>query len=165
MTTRKLGLAQPSKFTQPANVLPEGRRPQGKTLAESPQPTPASIPDVQVKSGQRAPRRTFSTAYKLKILEAYDACDNPLARGALLRKEGLYHSRLSTWRKLRDEGGLGAKSKVKTAKSLLANQQLTRENVRLKKKLAQAEAIIELQKKVSDLLGTHILPAESDETN
>lgn len=162
MTTRKLGLAQPPKFTQPADVLPEGRRPEGKTSAESPQP-PAATPDVQVKLGQRAPRRTFSTAYKLKILEAYEACDNALARGALLRKEGLYHSRLSTWRKLRDEGGLGSKSKIKTPKSTLANQQLTRENARLKKKLAQAKAIIELQKKVSDLLGTHILPPESDE--
>lgn len=65
------------------------------------------IPNPQVTiRGQRSPRRQFSTAYKLQILDAYDACDNALARGALLRKEGLYHARLSTWRKQRDEGKL-----------------------------------------------------------
>lgn len=58
--------------------------------------------NILLKPGQRAPRRKFSVAYKLQILEAYEACDNALARGALLRKEGLYASRLSTWRKQRD---------------------------------------------------------------
>lgn len=140
-------------------------RPQGKMPAEAPHNIPASIPDVQVKPAQRAPRRKFSTAYKLKILETYEACDNALARGALLRKEGLYHSRVNTWRKQRDEGTLGSKVNRKTPASVLASQQLTRENVRLKKKLARAEAIIELQKKVFDLLGTHILPPESSETS
>jgi len=166
MTTRENdGLAQQSNSDQPAGVSPGGRGPEGGTPAESPQNRTGSIPDTQVKTGQRAPRRKFSVAYKLKILEAYDACDNALARGALLRKEGLYHSRLSTWRKLRDEGKLGGKSNGKTPKAVLANQQLARENARLKKKLAQAEAIIDLQKKVSDLLGTHILPPESSETS
>lgn len=120
-------------------------------------------PDVQVKSNQRAPRRKFSTAYKLKILEEYDACDNTLSRGALLRREGVYHSILSTWRRQRDGGRLSVNSKGKTPKVVLANQQLARENAQLKKKLLQAEAIIELQKKISDLLGTHILPPENSE--
>lgn len=121
--------------------------------------------DVQVKAKQRTPRRKFSTAYKLKILEEYDACDNALSRGALLRKEGIYHSILSTWRKQRDEGKLSTTAKKKTSKVLLSNQKLVRENAQLKKKLLQAEAIIDLQKKVSDLLGAHILPPESSEIN
>ena len=149
--------------TQPADVLPGGRRPEGKTSAELSQATPVSIPDVQVKMNQPAARRKFSAAHKLKILAEYEACDNALARGALLRREGLYHSRLSAWRKQRDQGTLSAKAKGKMTKSVLTNQKLTRENTQLKKQLEQATAIIEIQKKVSDLLGTYILPAESNE--
>jgi transposase len=160
MTTRKPVLAQSNEPNQDAGVSPESRRLEGEKPAEN---ELNSIPDAQVKINQRAPRRKFSIAYKLKILEEYDACDNALARGALLRKEGLYHARLSTWRKQRDEGKLSIKTKGKSAKTTLVNQQLSRENAQLKKKLAQAEAIIELQKKVSDLLGTHILPVNSNE--
>ena len=123
------------------------------------------IPDVQVKAGQRAPRRTFSTTYKLNILEAYDACDNALARGALLRQEGLYHARLSAWRKLRHEKKLGAKKEGSVSKAARANQELIRQNNQLKKKLAQAEAVIDLQKKISNLFGTCIPPANSSEDN
>lgn len=165
MTPENHGSAQQDHSTQPAGVLPEGRRPEGKTPAGTPQNTPRPIPDVQVKVVQRAPRRKFSTTYKLKILEDYEACDNALARGALLRKEGLYHARLSTWRKQRDEGKFSATAKGAIPKSVATNQQLARENAQLKKKLAQAEAIIEIQKKVSDLFGTHILSNESNETN
>jgi len=164
MTTENHGAVPSENSTQPARVTPQGYSPQDNAL-EHVQQTTEPTPDVQVKVGQRAPRRQFSTTYKLKILEEYDACANTLARGALLRKEGLYHSRLSTWRKQRDIGNLSIKAKVKTQKSVLRNQQLTRENVQLKKKLMQAEAIIDLQKKVSELLGTHILPAESNEFN
>ncbi len=162
MTPETQGLAQQDSI-QPAGVLPEGRRPEGKTPAGSPENPPASIPDVQVRAKEAAPRRKFSAAYKLKILEEYEACDNALARGALLRKEGLYNSRLSAWRKQRDQGKLSAKAKGKIAKSVLVNQKLTRENAQLKKKLDQAQAIIEIQKKVSDLFGTYILPAENSE--
>jgi len=166
MTPEKHVLAQQQNVTSSSTVLPDGRRTEGKTVEEPSKSEPALIPSVQVKTTQqRAPRRKFSTAYKLKILEAYDACSNALARGGLLRKEGLYHSRLSVWRKQRDEGKLGVHTKGKISKPVLANQKLTRENAQLKKKLAQAEAIIELQKKVFDVVGMHILPTESSETN
>ncbi len=163
MKTENDTLAQQSNFSKAAAVSPGGRRPEGETAAEAPQHDIKSIPDVQVKAGQKAPRRNFSAAYKLQVLEAYDACENALARGALLRKEGLYYSRISTWRKLRDDGKLDKNAQKKTPKTILVQQQLTRENAQLKKKLAQAEAIIELQKKVSDLFGTHILPLQNNE--
>lgn len=120
------------------------------------------IPDSQVKEKQSSARRSFKTAYKIRILAEYDACSNQLARGELLRKEGLYSSRISTWRKERDNGKLGGKHKGKSDKKM---KLLSQENIRLKKKLAQAEAIIYLQKKISDLLGEHILPTEMSELN
>jgi len=144
---------------QLANVGGQDRSPEGAI----PESTSTSIPDSQVKANQRVARRRFNLSYKLKILEEYDSYDNALERGALLRREALYHSVLSNWRKQRDAGKFSAKTKGKTSKTLLMNQQLTRENAQLKKKLAQAEAIIELQKKVSDLFGTHILPVKSKE--
>lgn len=115
----------------------------------------ASIPlDPQVKVKNTNRRRTFSKAFKLKFLAAYDACSNSEARGALLRKEGLYHSRLSVWRKDRDEGKLG---KAAVKKSKAGSPRLERENAQLKKQLGHAQAVIELQKKVSELFGQHIL--------
>lgn len=116
--------------------------------------------DTEVDSHTTAPRRKFSIEYKLKILEAYEACDSAIARGALLRKEGLYHSRLTAWRQQRDADRLTPNTRSKLSKGA---QKLSRENAALKKKLAQAEAIIELQKKVSEILGTHILPQERED--
>ena len=139
-------------------LSPGGRRPEGDSSSASSPPRQPS--DTQVDSHKTAPRRKFSIEYKLKILEAYEACDNAMARGALLRKEGLYHSRLTAWRQQRDAGRLTPNKRSKSSKRV---QQLSRQNAALKKKLAQAEAIIELQKKVSEILGTHILPPEGDE--
>lgn len=119
------------------------------------------VSDPQVKAN-RTTKRSFTTAYKLKILTAYEACDNSLSRGELLRKEGLYSSRISTWRKQRDNGKLGSTQKNKLDKKL---DKLEHENNQLRKKLAQAEAVIDLQKKVSELLGNHILPPMGSETN
>lgn len=118
-------------------------------------------PDSQVKIGRTyAPRRRFDAAYKQRILLAYNACTNASERGALLRREGLYHSRIATWRHALAKGSLDDK---KQSSGKLRTDHLMRENERLKKKLAQAEAIIELQKKVSELFGTHILPQENSE--
>lgn len=142
---------------------PEGRRPQGQPpVAQAPNSQVANIPNPQVNAKQTAPRRTFTTEYKLKILAAYEACGNPLARGELLRSEGLYSSRISSWKQQRDAGRLGATNNKKATGKL---QQLTRENAGLKKKLAQANALIELQKKVSELLGQHILPHDLNGEN
>lgn len=122
------------------------------------EPLPA---DSQVKIRKHySPRRSFDTAYKLRILSAYDACENASDRGALLRKEGLYQSRIYVWRKQLANAKLSGHRKQLTT---IRTDNLTKENDQLKKKLAQAEAIIELQKKVSELFTTHILPHESSE--
>lgn len=116
--------------------------------------------DPQVKA-TGTPKRKFTNAYKLKILTAFDACSNALERGALLRREGLYHSRISAWRNQLGMTGGGKKNTIKIQRT----DHMTREIEQLKKKLAQAQAIIELQKKVSELLGTHILSHDSSEEN
>lgn len=116
--------------------------------------------NTQVDSKQSAPRRKFSNDYKLKTLEAYEACSNALARGELLRKEGLYYSRITYWRQQRDSGRLEISSHNRATKK---SQKIATENAALKKKLAQAKAVIELQKKVSELLGQHILNRENNE--
>ena len=116
--------------------------------------------DPQVKA-TGTPRRKFTKAYKLKTLTAYDACSNALDRGALLRREGIYHARISAWRKQLGVGDGGKKAAAKTPRS----DHMAREIEQLKKKLAQAQAVIDLQKKVSELLGTHILSHDSSEVN
>jgi transposase len=119
--------------------------------------------DTQVKmKQQRAPKRKFSNAYKLQILNALDACKNGNERVALLRKEGLYYARVSTWKKQFEHEQLASK---KSPKSILLTQQLTREVTSLKKKLSQAEAIIDLQKKISELLSINILDHDMSETS
>jgi transposase len=122
-----------------------------------------STADPQVKPKKPyAPRRHYNLAHKQQILAAYGACKNASERGALLRREGLYYARVARWRReraLEREGNQdhrGGKNKVRV-------DHLTREVEQLKKKLAQAQAIIDLQKKVSELLGAHILPHESSE--
>jgi transposase-like protein len=120
-----------------------------------------SLPDPQVKPKKHySTRRSFDTAYKLRILAAFDACESSVERGALLRKEGLYHSRIAAWRQQFNNSKLNNGKKKSKA---LRTDHLVRENEQLKKKLAQAEAIIDLQKKVSELLGKHILPNEDTE--
>jgi hypothetical protein len=118
------------------------------------------LSDPQVKATS-TPKRKFTNGYKLKILTAFDACSNALERGALLRREGLYHSRISAWR---NQLGLSRGGKKNTTK-IQRTDHMAREIEQLKKKLAQAQAIIDLQKKVSDLLGTHILSHDSSEEN
>ena len=117
--------------------------------------------DTQVKEKkQKAPKRKFSNAYKLQILNALDVCKNGDERAALLRKEGLYYARISMWKKQFQNGQFTSN---KTQKSILLTQQLTREVASLKKKLSQAEAIIDLQKKVSELLSMSILDHDTSE--
>jgi transposase len=114
--------------------------------------------DTQVKIKKKyAPRRSFDTAYKLRVLAAYNACESTSDRGALLRKEGLYQSRIYLWKQQFENSKLTDK---KQARNTLRTDHLVRENEQLKKKLAHAEAIIDLQKKISELLGAPILPAE-----
>ncbi len=118
-------------------------------------------PEVKPKK-QSVPRRSFDVAYKTRILAAYDACDDSSERGALLRREGLYYSRICAWRQQQANG----KTKmVKGQKNAARIDHLISEVAQLKKKMAQAKAIIDIQKKVSDLLGMHIHSHEIDEMN
>ena len=103
------------------------------------------------------PNRKFTAEYKQRILIAYDACVNPLERGELLRREALYSTHISSWRRLFKPDNEGKKGANKTPRM----DHLVNEIDQLKKKLAQAQAVIDLQKKVSELLGTYILPHDS----
>ena len=114
---------------------------------------PMPDPEVSLK----AKRRTFSAEYKLRILNEASTCRSPRARGALLRREGLYSSHLTNWRReIRDGAWNGLQPKKRGRKSdplAVENAQLKREVARLQAQLERAETIIEVQKKLSQLLG------------
>ena len=113
---------------------------------------PVSVPDPEVSA--KATRRRFSRDYKLAILRQADACKHPGEIGALLRREGLYSSHLTLWRKQRQAGTLGTKRRgPQSTRPDPRTTELERENRRLKKQLARAQTVIEIQKKVSTLLG------------
>ena len=98
-----------------------------------------------------ARRRSFSDAYKRRILEEADRAQ-PGEIGLILRREGLYSSQLATWRKWRS----GVTSKKKTGKGVVdiaAYKRLEKENAKLKLKLRKAEAMLELQKKAHEIMG------------
>jgi transposase-like protein len=101
----------------------------------------------------RAPRRQFSASYKLRILEEADRCTAPGELGALLRREGLYSSHLTEWRRHRAAGTLAALAPRRRGRppASAAEAELARlraENERLARRLEAAEAIIEIQKRV-----------------
>jgi transposase-like protein len=102
-----------------------------------------------------AQRRQFSRVYKLRILNQVDGCAHPGEIGALLRAEGLYSSHLTKWRRQRENGELGTRKRGKKAASPASRElaRLRADKARLQKKLEDARAIIEVQKKLSDLLG------------
>ena len=107
---------------------------------------------VEVEVQARATRRTFSVAYKRRILAEADACRHG-QMGALLRREGLYYSHLTKWRGEREAGRLTERARGPKANPDRAQvDRLARENATLKRKLEQAEAIIEAQKKRARLL-------------
>ena len=117
-----------------------------------------SDPEVVVK----AQRRQFTAAYKHRILQEADACARPGDIGALLRREGLYSSHLNTWRHQRvrgeQQGLTPAQRGRKADPQAVENARLQRETERLTAQLARAELIIEVQKKVSQLLGLPEIP-------
>ena len=112
----------------------------------------------------KAKRRRFSAKYKLDIVQRVEACrDQPGKIGELLRKEGLYSSHLTDWRREREAGELagleprkrGPKAAPETAQERELAQ-LRRENAGLKARLERAETIIEIQKKLSTILGVEL---------
>jgi transposase len=118
-------------------------------------------PDPEV--AEKAVRRKFTAEYKRSILEQADAGRGEGAIGALLRREGLYSSHLSTWRRQREEGtlqALSAKKRGRKSNFNPENARLRAENARLLRRLEQAETIIEVQKKVSTLLGISMSEAK-----
>lgn len=115
-------------------------------------------------------RRKFTAEYKLEILRLADACKDPGSLGALLRREGLYHSNLTTWRRQREAGALDAlKPKKRGRREKMANplatenKALRQENERLKNRLKQAELIIDAQKKISQILGITLEAREEND--
>ena len=116
---------------------------------------------------ERPHRRRFSAEYKERILREAEGCTDPGAIGALLRREGLYSSHLSSWRKrvrLQGADGLAAKKRgpARKPRASVREVQLEREKRVLEKRLAKAEAIIEFQKKVHELLGLPLKNHEID---
>ena len=114
-----------------------------------------------------AERRRFTAEEKLRILEEADACTQPGEIGALVRREGIYSSYLSRWREARDRGQLSSLGAQRRGPKPMSDATLTRENVRLRREIArlqkrldQSETIIEVQKKLSQLLGLD--PEESE---
>lgn len=123
------------------------------------------VPDPEVV--EKPKRRRFSAEYRLRIVREADSCKEPGEIGALLRREGLYSSQLVLWRRQRDAGALeGLQSKKRGPKAKAVDprvKRLERENARLKRKLEQAETIIEIQKKVAGMLGIPLRTSEPDE--
>lgn len=139
--------------TTAAAAVPEG------PLAGNGKPMPdPAVPEKPV-------RRRFTAEYKIRVLREADRCTELGQLGALLRREGLYSSHLSTWRQQRDEGtlaGLTPKRRGRKANPdaplIAENLRLTRETQRLAAKLRQAEAIMDIQKKLSEILGIPLPP-------
>jgi len=123
---------------------------------------PAPDPEVAAT----AKRRQFSTKEKRRILAAADRCTEAGAIGALLRREGIYSSQLATWRRQRaasERVALEPRKRGRKVDPGIAESrqvaELTKDNARLRRKLAQAHTIIDVQKKLCTLLG---LPTAED---
>lgn len=124
------------------------------------QPEPEVVP--------KAVRRSFSAAYKLRIVEEADQCTEYGQIGAMLRREGLYSSQLATWRRQREAGvlqGIAPKKRGRKANLDAKDVELAalrRENERLQKQLEQAELIIGAQKKLAEALEQTLTGSEDE---
>jgi transposase len=134
--------------------------------------TEAGRPNPSSEVLEKPVRRRFTVEYKARILAEADACTGPGALGELLRREGLYSSHLATWRRQRDEGALAGltpkrRGRKAKAKNPLAEEvaRLQRENGRLKEQLRQAELIIDVQKKVSEMLNVPLNGPSGEEVD
>jgi len=146
----------------------------GGSRSESPRSGDAAIasvatvtqPDPQVP--EKPARRRFSADFKLQVLREVDACKGPGEIGAVLRRHGLYSSNLVAWRRERDLGALERLGKKRGRKPQPHNPlsrrvaELERENARLNRRLKQAETIIEVQKKVAEILGIPLKTPDSE---
>lgn len=137
----------------------QGARRATEEASGSPPPLASSVADAEVVPHAR--RRQFSNADKRRILEAADRCTRPGEVGALMRREGVYSSSLSTWRRQREAGDLAALAPQKRGPKIPTNRaellqiaQLTRERDGLKRELDKAMLVIGVQKKLATLLDT-----------
>jgi len=151
MTTKTQTPMQVVQAVAPDEALEGARRATGNASS-------GARPDPEVVAVAR--RRQFSSSDKRRILAVADNCTQPGEIGALLRREGIYSSHLSTWRKQRavaERTALEPQKRGRKIDPALAEarrvETLTRENERLRRQLAQAELIIDVQKKVATLLG------------
>ena len=149
--------ANPDTYVNSFPALREGERSELNRSAGK-LSGPLRFPDPEVSP--KAQRRRFSATYKLRLVQAADRCLQIGDIGALLRREGIYSSQLSQWRKLRDSGALAAlkgnarRLATKPVNPLQAElETLRQENSQLKKRLKQTELIIEFQKKAAEILG------------
>jgi len=133
---------------------------------EDPTERVGSDPEVR----EKPERRRFTADYKLRIVREAEQSTESGEIGALLRREGLYSSQLGRWRKQYKEGALGALDVKKRGRRAVPPnplsgevQRLSRENRRLEKKLRKAEAIIEFQKKIAEILEIPLGSPESEE--
>ena len=142
----------------------EGAR---RATGVSPAGAPEGVPDPAVDA--KAKRRRFTAEYKIKILREVDRAKAPGEVGAILRREGLYSSHLSVWRRDRDRaakvglaaGKRGPKAKVVDPKI----KQLERENAKLRRRNERVELMLSIQKKASELLGIPLNPHDPDEND
>ena len=125
----------------------------------------ARKPNTEVVA--KAKRRQYSAEYKLRILRELDGSQGTGETGALLRREGLYSSHLTSWRRQRERGELDGlapqKRGPKPDPQAMELARLQRENERLRERLRQAELIIDVQKKVAQMLGVPIEGTQPDE--
>ena len=153
---------QPKVEMNAAKSLPDVPALQGARRATGDAGTSA-VPDAPHDAGTevvpRARRRHFTNADKRRILQAADRCTRPGEIGALMRREGVYSSSLSTWRRQREAADLGALAPQKRGPKAdpgradaLQIAQLTRDNDKLQSRLDKALLVIEVQKKVGALL-------------
>ncbi len=126
--------------------------------------TPAPVlPATEEVTAPR--RRAFTAEFKRQVLAEADACTEPGSIGALLRRHGLYSSHLVDWRRQRDEGALAGLAPRKRGRKARERNPLAAENARLQSALKtataraeRAERLVELQKKVAELLGDPLPP-------
>lgn len=141
----------------------------GEVLRPSAVPLP---PTATPEISDRPRRRTLTVQYKLRVLAETDSATDVGGIGAILRREGLYSSTLTDWRRQRDSGVLGGPTPAKRGPKAAARNPLAaelakakRENARLERRLQHAEAIIAIQKKVAALLGMPLETNDSDDAS
>jgi len=163
MIAVKINATNGSEGARRATEIPWGKAPQE---VNSHQGVASVLPDPEVPA--KAARRRFTAEYKLRVLTLADACNEPGCLGKLLRSEGLYASNLDTWRDQRKRGvlsGLAPKKrgrKESVRNPLVAeNEKLLKEIERITNRLRQAEIIIDVQKKISQILGIPLATPES----